>query len=332
MRSRGVAFTLFFCIVFILPVFVQAKNAKVVTYQPIELIGPVADRNSQISGMDWWGDTLILLPQYPDWQDGESVLFSIPKQEIIEYLESETPSPILPSEVPFRICNSILRLRGFEGFEAISFNGNTVFVTIEVKNNSSMSAYIARGMVDDSGGINLDCDPVRLPVPVQVDNMAFESLTQHWEHLLAFFEANTAKLQKNPSAFRCTRDLKEGTVLSIESVNYRLTDVSRPDENSQFWGTNIFTELEAEKLRGARKDDPCDVLVKNSNGMEKIIPLIATTEGIFVDSNRPTLCLKPVSEANPVRNWEGLVNLDDRGLLIITDMYPETLFGFVAYP
>ncbi len=32
-----------------------------------------------------------------------------------------------------------------------------------------------------------------------------------------------------------------------------------------------------------------------------------------------------------LRNWEGIVRLENRGFLLMTDKYPETLFGFVEY-
>ena len=32
-----------------------------------------------------------------------------------------------------------------------------------------------------------------------------------------------------------------------------------------------------------------------------------------------------------LRNWEGIVRLDDRGFLIVTDKFPETILGFVPY-
>ena len=32
------------------------------------------------------------------------------------------------------------------------------------------------------------------------------------------------------------------------------------------------------------------------------------------------------------RNWEGLARLEGRGFLMVTDKFPETILGFVAYP
>ncbi|MGD9316494.1 MAG: hypothetical protein PVG56_06655, partial [Anaerolineae bacterium] len=32
------------------------------------------------------------------------------------------------------------------------------------------------------------------------------------------------------------------------------------------------------------------------------------------------------------RNWEGLARLDDRGFLLVTDLFPGTILGFVPAP
>ena len=37
-------------------------------------------------------------------------------------------------------------------------------------------------------------------------------------------------------------------------------------------------------------------------------------------------------DAETSRNWEGIVRLDDRGFLLVTDKYPETVLGFVPLP
>jgi hypothetical protein len=31
------------------------------------------------------------------------------------------------------------------------------------------------------------------------------------------------------------------------------------------------------------------------------------------------------------RNWEGVVRLEDRGFLLVTDTFPRTLLGFVPF-
>ncbi len=64
--------------------------------------------------------------------------------------------------------------------------------------------------------------------------------------------------------------------------------------------------------------------------VERLIALQFTEDGIVPVETPPIqLELLPDDEA---RNWEGLVTLDDLGFLLVTDKFPETLFGFVAFP
>lgn len=53
------------------------------------------------------------------------------------------------------------------------------------------------------------------------------------------------------------------------------------------------------------------------------------------------MMMSPVTNTPPIqlqlidgvsRNWEGLVRLDERGFLLITDEFPETILAFVAKP
>jgi hypothetical protein len=37
------------------------------------------------------------------------------------------------------------------------------------------------------------------------------------------------------------------------------------------------------------------------------------------------------STQNDARNWEGLVRLDNRGFLLVTDEHPKTILGFIVY-
>jgi hypothetical protein len=44
-------------------------------------------------------------------------------------------------------------------------------------------------------------------------------------------------------------------------------------------------------------------------------------------TNHPPIQLEQIEEES--RNWEGVVRLNNRGFLLITDKYPETIFAFV---
>jgi hypothetical protein len=48
-------------------------------------------------------------------------------------------------------------------------------------------------------------------------------------------------------------------------------------------------------------------------------------------SGEPPLQLQLLGDIAP-RNWEGLVRLEQRGFLLVTDKYPMTFLGFVPLP
>ena len=65
---------------------------------PVRLLtieGPLASPRAEVSGMTWQGDTLVILPQYPDRFADEGMLgiFALRKQAILEALDADDPAP-----------------------------------------------------------------------------------------------------------------------------------------------------------------------------------------------------------------------------------------------
>jgi hypothetical protein len=140
--------------------------------------------------------------------------------------------------------------------------------------------------------------------------MSDESIVVFGRRVITFYEANGLNVNANPSAYSLDLDLHPMDRLSFPTIEYRVTDASHVDANGLFWVINYFY--------------PGDKTV------ERLIPLQFTEDGIVPVQKPPIqLELLPDDEA---RNWEGLVTLDDLGFLLVTDEFPETLFGFVAFP
>jgi hypothetical protein len=60
---------------------------------PIPLTEPLADRNAEVSGLAWYGEYLILLPQYPNFSSdykGDGVLYALPKTDIVDILDGKS--------------------------------------------------------------------------------------------------------------------------------------------------------------------------------------------------------------------------------------------------
>ena len=64
----------------------------------IELSGPISSPKAELSGMAWYGDNLILLPQYPDRfpSERDGCVFSISKKKILGYLASNNKTALIP--------------------------------------------------------------------------------------------------------------------------------------------------------------------------------------------------------------------------------------------
>jgi hypothetical protein len=93
--------------------------------QIIPLSGPIARPTAEISGLAWYGDQLVLLPQFPE--RFEHHLFRLDRTDLVAYIVGNRTEPLTP--LPIQIENADLRLslKGFEGFEAITFYKEQVF-------------------------------------------------------------------------------------------------------------------------------------------------------------------------------------------------------------
>lgn len=300
----------------------------------IPLTGPAAESRSEISGMAWYNDTLILLPQYPSrFRTADGVLFGIKKADILAFLDGSISEPLLPTEIPL-IAPQVERIDGFEGFEAIAFSGDQVYLTIEAK-PSLMMGYLIMGSINPSlKELHLDLDSLKeIPPQSQIDNMTYEALLVTSNSVLSFFEANG--LQNNPSPYAQAFTLAGEHLQSIpmDHLEYRLTDVTPLDSDNHFWGINYFFPGDT-KL--TPKDDP--LAIKHGEGpshaasiaVERLIQFHYSTDGIAITDTPPIqLQLLPDDEA---RNWEALARLDQRGFLLATDKFPHTILAFVSTP
>ena len=116
----------------------------------IPLPAPINSAEAEISGMDWYEDQLVLLPQYPSRFeiDGFGSLFMIEKSDIQDYINNPNGDPIQIERVKFDDGGISEQLKGFEGFESIAFHGDHFYVTVETKPGASMLGYVYRGSID----------------------------------------------------------------------------------------------------------------------------------------------------------------------------------------
>jgi hypothetical protein len=299
----------------------------------IPLQGAAALPTTEISGLAWYGDDLILLPQFPRrMAAGDGAFLRLSREEITDFLDGVSAAPLQPRLLPIETPNLGGAIPGFDGFESILFVGDRVYVTVEAHlGGGRMMGWIMAGEVVN-GGEGLRFDPagaVSIQPQANLRNMSDEAILAIPDevdgfHLLTFYEANGRLVNPRPVAHRFTPDLIPLPAVPLASLEFRLTDVGEVDEEGRFWAINYFFTGEMALLfpreQGGGQAGPTEPV-------EQLVELRYTPEGIRRTETPPIrFTLRPDGRA---RNWEGLVTLEGRGFLVATDRHPQTILAFV---
>jgi hypothetical protein len=304
----------------------------------IPLTGDIARQDAQISGLAWYGDDLIALPQFPhDFPRGkDGTLFAIPRRDILDFLDGKRTEPLAARAMSFVAPRLRELIPGYDGFESIAFQGDRAFLTVEVwEGRHTHGMLLAGRMAPDLSALTLDTLR-RVVIPAQADlgNMADEALVLVKGKLISFYEANGANVNPRPVAHVYDEDLRPLGTIPCPTLEYRITDATAADAQGRFWVSNFFFPGDREKIRPAP-----DTLARiygvgpthqKSEVVERLVEMQYRDDAI-VFAKTPVIQLQLGDEANP-RNWEGLVRLEERGFLLMTDEYPRTILGFVASP
>lgn len=314
-----------------------AQNPPAVTSaaeQPVtilELTGPIAVPEAELSGLAWHGDTLILLPQYPErFGENDGALFALSEIDIQAALRF--PTPLEPKMVILNASGLKESIPNFQGYESIAFNGDQVFLTIEAGKGTDMHGYIVSGEISaDSSEITLDTtNVVEIPMAFPSDNHSDEAILIMGDTILTFFEINGADLNSAPVAHAFDFDLNPQGTVSVPNLEYRLTDASADGNN--FWAINYFFPGDMDIAPNV------DPLVEKygegpthaqQNQVERLVEMTYTSNGIILADSAP---IQLTLDGDNARNIEGLVLLDDQGFLLVTDKFPSTLLMFVQKP
>ncbi len=296
-----------------------------------------AKKEAELSGLAWYGDTLILLPQYPDRMPEKQggTLFGLKKQDILDFLDGKSSGPLVPFEIPFDSGGIERKIGGFNGFEAIAFQGNHVILTIEALQWWKTKAYLVAGEISpDLSLVRLDPNagpvPAESPLPLNLYNMGDEALLVAGEEILALYEVNGA-LNLHPSANRFDASLHLLGTLPFPSLEFRVTDATPLDEQDRFWVINYKFPDNKELL--SRQDPLAEEFGRGlthakSRTVERLVELQYSPAGITLSGVPPVQLQLLLKDS---RNWEGLARLEGRGFLLVTDTYPETILGFIHY-
>ncbi len=320
----------------------------------IALKGFTADSNSEISGLAWYNDNLVFLPQYSEINqfkpENKPKLYTLKKSEIMAYLDAfhnhQDVSPLDPKEIDIVIEEGLLKklenIKGFEGLEALGFRGNTVFVAVEASPDR-MEAYLIKGEITPDltriTFIEKDNPMPRIPPQADIDNASYETLIVTNTNIIVLYEGNGKLINPSAKAYVFDFDLNFLCTIPFPNIEYRVTDATGIDGKNRFWCINYLWP--DDKERSLYKPAPDSISKKFGKGRthlrsEKVerlvefeyIPKGKDSQIKWVKKPPIQLELLGVEKGNS-RNWEGLVRLDNMGFLVITDRYPRTILGFV---
>jgi hypothetical protein len=298
---------------------------------PIEipLNGEAAVRELEMSGLAWYGDHLILMPQYVNKE--APGFFALHKSKINEWLEGDRTTDLTPEKIDLILPNYDEAIGGYQGFEAVCFSGNKAYLVMESKHDGVMHSYLVSGKMDfKKRTLTIDSEKlVAMTLPLNIKNMGFESILKYKYRLMILFEANGANVNADPNAEFYTTSLKHKTSISFPNVEYRITDVTDVDSHGRFWALNFFWPGEKKRLLPAE-----DAILngfekgathKKYDHVERLVEFKINSKEIVRTNTAP---IQLVMEEKS-RNWEGLVRLDKKGFLMIVDEHPRTILAFV---
>lgn len=315
-------------LIWMLTLMMPLAGADEAALRCLPLAGPATARSAEFSGLAWHGDVLLMLPQFP-----KGALMALDKQAVLESLSATGPPPLTPRTIPFDDAGLPALIPGFAGYEALSVSGEQVYLAIETESlDCTMGAWLVAGRIDPaSSAITLDSETrVAVPLSAQRCNMAVEALTVLGDAVYALEEANGARVTTAPQAHVFDRWLHPRGTVPMPALEYRVTDATACDSEGVFWVTNYLWPGDLHKLDPAPAPQdlpPADGTNAALPQRERLVALRIQGGSVVRAAVAPIwLAVDPAAG----RNWEGVVRLEDRGFLVVTDEHPSTLFGFVA--
>ena len=301
--------------------------------RPLRLGAPLDQTNMEISGLTWYGDTLVVLPQYPSRSapEGERALYGL-SRATVERATRDSTVRLDPFPIPLHANGFSAHSHAYEGCEAIAFRDGRAYVLVEGNGNGAgMEGHLMRGTVEPGlQGIHIDASSAHaVPAQAPLRNMSYEALTLYGDTVLTLFEANGARVNAAPQAHRFGPLLQTTDSTSFPTLEYRLTDATALDAAHRFWVMNYFYPGERDVLTPA----PDSLALRFRTGtthqkaevVERLVEYRYTPQGIR-RTETPPLWLQLAGGTG--RNWEGIARFNE-GFLIATDKFPETILAYV---
>ena len=322
-------------LLFLIALMFSCSTEQTVERTPtlLKIGGPMKNSDEEISGMDWYNDNLILLPE-----NLNGYVFAIKKAELDSRINGNDTTTIFPEQIKLNTPNYKELVPGFDSFEAIAFRGYEVYLTIEIRFADSMSCLLARGHIDEET-LDITVPEQNLTVinvPTYIDNMSYESLVIEEDRVIALFEANGDSLLRAPYAVSINSSGNDIIKYPLSSINYRITDATSVDKKNRFWVINYFFPRDKKTLKPS--NDTLSSKYGNgpshskSSRIERLVEYEIKNKQVLLTKSAP-IEIELFGE-NISRKWEALARYGNKGFLIATDKYPKpyTLLAFLPHP
>ena len=132
--------------ILILLLFIDQFLAQEILPIEIPLLGEASERNLEMSGLAWYKDNLILMPQYVN--ESTPAFYFLTKSSLRNWLNGDRREPLTPQRIDVVMPDYDNLIKGYQGFEAICFNGKDAYLTMESKFNDKMKSFIVKGKIN----------------------------------------------------------------------------------------------------------------------------------------------------------------------------------------
>lgn len=330
-------------LLFLLTVFVCSCNSDSdgVTHEviprEIKLTGIGSERFVEASGLTWFNDWLVILPQYPHKisTKGNGALLAVHKNVLLNYVSGTDTGSVSCRLVPFTATglDSLLQSNG-SGLEAVAFYNNEVFFIAEDRDSNSTNSVLLKGKVfGDLDSIVVDPNYMtEIESASDIENFGDEAMVINKNVIYTIHEVNGNGIVTSPHSSNFNTELQKIGQIPFPGIEYRITDATCLDEHGTFYVLNYFYSGDTHiKPKTDPIADRWGIGKTNQmySGIERILECKLTQTGMTLTESPPIYIYLP---NNTGRNWEGIAKFDDLGFLIVTDYYPKTVFAFIPFP
>ena len=186
--------------ILLLLLFINPYTAQEISPIEIPLSGEASERNLEMSGLSWYKDNLILMPQYVN--ELNPAFYYLTRASINNWINGDQSQPLTPQKIDIVMPDYDDLINGYQGFEAICFSGTNAYLIMESKFNDKMKSFIVKGKIDmKNKTLDIGKDGFyEIPLPVNMKNMGYESILKYKRSLMILFEANGVNVNSNPKA------------------------------------------------------------------------------------------------------------------------------------